>query len=70
MQEALQYAPAGAEAVYVGKRGGKASFKQPDIDQLLVQYVQQVRLQNMSWWCSACSRSDYTICCLRSTCNS
>jgi siroheme synthase len=44
LQEALQYAPATAEAVYVGKRGGRASFKQPAIDQLLVEYVQQVGL--------------------------
>lgn len=31
-----QYAPAAAERVYVGKRGGQPSIRQPDIDALLV----------------------------------
>ena len=32
------YAPAGAERVYVGKRGSRPSIKQPEIDAILVQH--------------------------------
>lgn len=42
-QEALAYAPAAAERVYVGKRGGRPSIKQPEIDQLLVDKCRQVQ---------------------------
>ncbi|GIL71084.1 hypothetical protein Vretimale_17839 [Volvox reticuliferus] len=35
-QEALGFAPPAAELVYVGKRGGRESIKQPQIDELLV----------------------------------
>jgi hypothetical protein len=41
-QGALQYAPAGAELRYVGKRGGKPSIKQAQIDELLVGLCLQV----------------------------
>eukprot|EP00775_Hariotina_reticulata_P010352 gene10352-10510_t len=40
-QGLLDEAPGGAELVYVGKRGGQPSIKQPDIDKLLVQLCQQ-----------------------------
>ena len=33
------YAPAGAERVYVGKRGSRPSIKQPEIDAILVQHA-------------------------------
>jgi hypothetical protein len=42
-QEALALAPAAAERVYVGKRGGRPSIKQPEIDRLLVDKTQQAR---------------------------
>jgi siroheme synthase len=42
-QELLTAAPAWAERVYVGKRGGTASIRQPQIDELLVTLCQQVR---------------------------
>jgi siroheme synthase len=45
-QELLTAAPAWAERVYVGKRGGTASIKQPQIDELLVTLCQQVRSCN------------------------
>jgi len=34
--EALAHAPAAAERLYVGKRGGRPSIKQPEIDRLIV----------------------------------
>ncbi|WIA09267.1 hypothetical protein OEZ85_008675 [Tetradesmus obliquus] len=40
-QELLAAAPAWAEQVYVGKRGGTASIKQPQIDELLVKLCKQ-----------------------------
>jgi siroheme synthase len=43
-QELLAAAPAWAEGVYAGKRGGTASIKQPQIDELLVTLCQQVRV--------------------------
>jgi len=33
------YAPPSAERVYVGKRGGQPSIKQPEIDAILVQHA-------------------------------
>jgi hypothetical protein len=36
-----RYAPPTAECVFVGKRGGRPSIKQPQIDELLVQHAQQ-----------------------------
>ncbi|GLC46658.1 hypothetical protein PLESTB_001549600 [Pleodorina starrii] len=36
-QDALGFVPPGAELVYVGKRGGRESIKQAQIDQLLVE---------------------------------
>jgi uroporphyrinogen III methyltransferase/synthase len=44
LQGLLDEAPAGAELIYVGKRGGQPSTKQPEIDKLLVQLCQQVLL--------------------------
>lgn len=41
--EALALAPAGAERIYVGKRGGRPSIKQPAIDALLVELCLAVR---------------------------
>ncbi|KAI8477453.1 MAG: tetrapyrrole methylase [Monoraphidium minutum] len=40
-QGALGLAPAGAERLYVGKRGGRPSIKQPEIDSLLVDKTRQ-----------------------------
>jgi hypothetical protein len=42
LQELLVAAPLWAEQVYVGKRGGTASIKQPQIDELLVKLCKQV----------------------------
>lgn len=49
LQDLLDEAPAGAELVYVGKRGGQPSIKQPDIDKLLVQLCQQVLPVDLGW---------------------
>lgn len=43
VQEAVsKYGSSTAIKLYVGKRGGKQSIKQPEIDQLLVRYCLQV----------------------------
>eukprot|EP00879_Flechtneria_rotunda_P028855 GHRR01031087.1.p1 GENE.GHRR01031087.1~~GHRR01031087.1.p1 ORF type:complete len:294 (+),score=97.03 GHRR01031087.1:483-1364(+) len=42
-QEVLSLAPADAERVYVGKRGGQTSIKQAKIDKMLVDLCQQGR---------------------------
>ena len=49
MQAAVkEFAPTGAELVYVGKRGGQPSVAQADIDARLVAYCRQVS----SWLCA------------------
>jgi siroheme synthase len=47
-QDLLGAAPAWAERLYVGKRGGTASIKQPQIDELLVALCKQVRQQKQA----------------------
>ena len=42
MQDALQFVRPDAKQVFVGKRGGRESIKQPAIDQLLVEHCMQV----------------------------
>jgi len=42
-QGVLDLVPKEAECIYVGKRGGKASYKQSQIDQLLVDYCTKGR---------------------------
>jgi siroheme synthase len=42
VQGVLEMVPPEAECIYVGKRGGKVSYKQPQIDQLLVEYCTKV----------------------------
>lgn len=44
MQDALQFARTSATRLYVGKRGGRASITQPEIDQLVVEQCGKVQL--------------------------
>jgi len=42
LQGPLELLPSKCERVYVGKRGGRQSIKQPEIDKLLVQLCLEV----------------------------